>query len=476
MAEIAVDLPKTNVVTSGKPHKAILRLALPTLAAMLSQSLVNEIDIVLFARLPEHEASNAQAALFPSLVLLWAFGGSLSAISVGTQAMTGRRFAEDEHDRAGAVLFNALVFTLLGGALFVGLGYAAQSALLNVLIKVPGARESAHAYLDWRMLGILSMAVTAAFKAFFDGIGRPGVHFVSAIVMNVINVVCCVLLIFGNDTLGIPKMGIAGAGLAAVIATYIGLGIMVGYALLPAYRERYRPFDVKKFSPSLLWALLKVSIPGAIATIAVMTGFALFAMIASQLDKIDLASGAATAGEPVNSAAVANIVAILKLTFTACLAFGTATATLVSQSLGEKEPSKAERFGWASVKLGLLIFGVVGVAEVVFSQQILGFMASSEAVRSAALTPLVIMGVCTPLIATAMILTQALFGAGATKFVMVVELILHFLCLVPLAWLLGVTLGFGQLGLWLAAVCYIIALAIAMVAKFKLGSWKQIKL
>jgi MATE family multidrug resistance protein len=474
MAEIAADLPKTNVVTSGPAHRVILRLALPTLAAMLSQSLVNEIDIVLFARLPDPESSNAQAALFPSLVLLWALGGSLSAISVGTQAMTGRRFAEGEHGQAGAVLLNAIVFTLVGGVLFVGLGYLLQSAVLNVLIKVPGARESAHAYLDWRMLGILSMAVTAAFKSFFDGIGKTHVHFVSAVAMNIINVLLCLVLIFGNESLGIPKMGIAGAGLAAVIATYIGLAIMVGYALLPGYRKLYRPFDLKKISPSLLWSLLKVSVPGAIATVAVMTGFALFAMIASQLDKIDPV--AVQTGEPVNSAAVANIVAILKLTFTACLAFGTATATLVSQSLGEKEPSKAERFGWASVKLGLLIFGVVGAAEVVFSRQILGFVAASEAVRSAALTPLVIMGVCTPLIATAMILTQALFGAGATKFVMVVELILHFLCLVPLAWLLGVTFNMGQTGIWLAAVCYIIALAIAMVAKFKLGSWKAIKL
>ena len=38
-----------------------------------------------------------------------------------------------------------------------------------------------------------------------------------------------------------------------------------------------------------------------------------------------------------------------------------------------------------------------------------------------------------------MILTQALFGAGNTRFVMIAELILHFTCLVPLAWLLGVT-------------------------------------
>jgi Na+-driven multidrug efflux pump len=249
---------------------------------------------------------------------------------------------------------------------------------------------------------------------------------------------------------------------------------MVGYALHPKYRTLYRPFELKKLSLGLLWSLLKVSVPGAIATIAIMTGFLLFAMIASQLDKLDPV--AIATGEPINSAAVTNIVGILKLTFTACLAFGTATATLVSQSLGEKQPAKAEHFGWTSVKLGLIIFGAVGVAEVVFSRQILGFVAASEAVRSAALTPLIIMGVCTPLIATAMILTQALFGAGATKFVMVVELILHFLCLVPLAWLLGVTLGWGQTGIWLAAVVYIVALAIAMIAKFKLGSWKAIKL
>ena len=47
--------------------------------------------------------------------------------------------------------------------------------------------------------------------------------------------------------------------------------------------------------------------------------------------------------EAVNGAATTNIVQILKLTFTACIAFGTATATLVSQSLGRKEPEEAAR-------------------------------------------------------------------------------------------------------------------------------------
>jgi Na+-driven multidrug efflux pump len=167
----------------------------------------------------------------------------------------------------------------------------------------------------------------------------------------------------------------------------------------------------------------------------------------------------------------------LKLTFTACLAFGTSTATLVSQCLGAKEPDKAERFGWVSVRLGLVIFGVVGLLEgVVFPRQILSFVSHSEAVQVAALLPMRLMGLCTPLIAVGMILTQALFGAGNSRFVMLVELVLHFTCLVPMAWLLGITFGFGLVGIWSAAVTYVLLLSSVMVWKFARGDWKTIEL
>src|ERR1041384_6396156 len=93
-----------TLVTAGSPARVILKLALPTVFAMLTQSAVNEVDIIFFSRLPCPESSNAQAALLPSLILLWMFGGSLSAISVGTQAIAARRFAERKSGDAGGVL------------------------------------------------------------------------------------------------------------------------------------------------------------------------------------------------------------------------------------------------------------------------------------------------------------------------------------------------------------------------------------
>lgn len=468
------------VVTSGSPYRVVLKLATPTVLAMLTQSVVNEIDIVFFSWLPCPESSNAQAALLPSLILLWLFGGSLSAISVGTQALAARRVAQGDPDASGAVLANSWLFSLLAGIVFTTLGYLSLPAILGVLIKVPEVREAADAYLKWRLLGIVSMAMTFSFKAFFDGIGKTYVHMVSAVVMNALNILLCIIFIFGRW--GAPRMGIAGAGLAGFVSTWVGLAIMIGWALHRRYRSVYQPFLLRKWSKVVTWDILRLSIPSAIATIAVMSGFALFAMIVSQLDSITktvLVNAACPTGRPeaVNSAATTVIVGILKLTFTACLAFGTSTATLVSQSLGQGQPEQAARFGWVSVRLGLVIFGVVGLLEgVLFPEAILSLVSKSPAVIEAALMPMRVMGICTPLIAVGMILTQALFGAGNTKFVMVVELILHFTCLVPLAWLLGITWGFGLIGIWSAAVVYVVLLTIVMVAKFAKGDWKTIRI
>jgi putative MATE family efflux protein len=447
----------------------ILKLATPTVLAMLTQSIVNEIDIIFFSRLPAPYSSNGQAALLPSLIMLWVFGGSLSAISVGTQAFTARRFAERRHTDAGAVLANAVFFSVIAGIAFTVAGYLILPLVLATF-KVPGVREAASGYLRWRLLGITSMATTFAFKSFFDGIGKTHVHLVSSVVMNALNIVLCYMFIFGN--FGAPQMGVAGAGLAGVIATYVGLAIMVAYALLPEYRG-FHLFNFRRISKAITRDILRLSIPSAVATVAVMSGFAVFVGIVGILD--ERAGGDMT--EAVNGAATTCVEGVLKLTFTACLAFGTSTATLVSQSLGERDPDKASRFGWASVRLGLVLFGILGLCEgVFFTHSILGLVTNRELVQKAALMPMRIMGLCTPLIAVGMILTQALFGAGNSRFVMFVELVLHFTCLVPLAYLFGLTLNGGLPGIWMAAVCYVVLLAAAMVFKFASGDWKQIKL
>jgi Na+-driven multidrug efflux pump len=226
-----------------------------------------------------------------------------------------------------------------------------------------------------------------------------------------------------------------------------------------------------------------LSIPAAAATVVMMFGFGLFSAVVGQLDATQAtAAGAQVVGmcgghEAVNSAATTDIIEVLKLTFTACLGFGTASATLVGQSLGAKRPDDAEKFGWASVRLGLVIFGMIGLCEgVFFTRPILAFISQSEAVRAAGRFPMQIMGIVTPVISVAMILSEALFGAGNPRFVATAQLILVFGVLVPLAYVLGIVMHLGLAGIWISACVYSVLAAITMSLKFWQGSWKTIRL
>ena len=461
-----LELAPPSIALSGNRYKAILWLAAPTVFAMLSQSIVNEIDVVYFSHLPVPESSYAQAALLPSLILFWAFGGSLGAISVGTQALVARRYAEGNRQAAGAVLANAVWFSLVAGAVFSAVGLLLLPWLMTIVIERPEVQEVAVSYTRWRLLGVISMAATMSIKAFFDGIGKTYVHFVAAIVMNIVNVILCWMFIFGH--LGAPRMGAPGAGLAAFMATWIGLLIMLLYSW--SVRADYHFVRWANISRATTWILLKLSIPAAVAIVVMMGGFGLFARTVGHLDE-------GTGREAVNSAANTDIVETLKLTFTACMAFGTATATLIGQALGRKQPDEAQKWGWASVRLGIVIFGVVGLGEgVLFTHQLVHVLSNSAAVRHAMIFPLRIMGIATPIIAVAMILSEGLFGAGNTKYVAGAQFLAIFGWLLPASYVLGLKMDLGLRGVWMAAFVYSCIAAVAMTAKFAGGTWKNIKL
>ncbi len=454
----------------GAMAKRILALAGPVILAMLTQTGVNIVDTYFIGKLPPGVASDGQSALTPSLMLLWAVGGFLSAISVGTQAITARRYGEGDRLAAGQVLPNAATAALVGGVVASAVGWFVVPLAFRALSDNDNVVALGTSYTRWRFLGIASMAATAAYKSFYDGIGRTHLHLIAALAMNVVNALLCWLLIFGN--LGLPAMGVSGAGVAACASSWIGFVVMVALSLRPADRKAFQFYRPGALSGSLIARLVSLSVPGGIATAAVMAGFLMFTKVVNSIDDAARLAGAAAS---YNGAATTIIIEVLSATFVSCLAFGTATATLVGQSMGEGDPRRAERYAWTSVKLGVMIFGVVGLLMFLFPDRVLGAFSQAPEVVTVGRVPMQIMAAMGPVIATAMILTQALFGAGETRYVMVVELCLHFLCLVPLAYLFGRVLGLGLVGVWISAACYGVALAGLMVVKFAGGSWKKLK-
>jgi multidrug resistance protein, MATE family len=423
---------------------------------------------------------------------------------VGTQAMTARRFGEQNPLAAGKVLTNSLTVALLTGTACSIAGWFVTPSIFPLFHSNDSVVSLGTRYCQWRLVGVLSMVMTISAKSFFDGIGKTYVHMISAIVMNVTNIFFCYCLIFGK--LGFPAMGVEGAGIAAVISSYMGLFLVLGWTLLPKFRREYRYYRLSNLDGPLAREVVKLSVPSGAATVFVMTGFLVFLAIVAHIDEIatqsalsqfpgysgvsSLLRGASelpipgdfgralieASVPPVYTTSTKVIIDIMSVTFMSCLAYGTATATLVGQSMGARRLDLAEHYGWESVKIGMYFFGAVGIFTMIFPDVLVRVFQSDPEIVRACRSSLRLMGAVESLVAAGIVFTQALFGAGNTRYVMKVEFTLHLTCLVPMAYLFGVTFGWGLFGVWLSAAVYVVLLFVFMGWKFREGGWKTIRI
>ncbi len=450
--------------------RRVLRLGTWVMLAVITQFFVNAADTFMVGRLEGPVATASQAALGLGMPLFWLVGGFFAAVSFGTQAMTGRRYAEGNDERAGQVLFNALCLAVLAGLVGGGLGYLLTEPAIGYLAEASEAqRDLGVRYTQIRMLGIPGMVVTFGYKAFFDGIGRTYVHLWAALAMNLFNIGLNYLLIFGAPSLGVPKLELAGAGIASVVSTYLGLGIMFGVSLAGQYRKRFDFYRARHLDLRVMSTIVRLMVPSGFATVILMTGFLLFMRFVGLID--------AERGGNTYTAATQAIMVTTALCFMPLIAFGTATATCVSQSLGAGKANLAARYGWESVRLGVYAMLVVGVFMLAYPEQIIEFWSPNDpAVPLAGASSLRLVALGLPMMVVGLVLSQALYGAGANTYVMMVELALHLGVLVPVSFVLGPHLGFGLEGIWLAATIYVNLLGVAMGLKFLSKGWRHIRL
>ena len=287
--------------------------------------------------------------------------------------------------------------------------------------------------------------------------------------MNVTNIGLNYLLIYGNPALGIPKLGLDGAGIASMLATYIGLAIMI----VASFAPRYRPFRIYRLGnrdTTVFRTIMKLMLPSGSASLILMAGFLLFFKFVGQID-------AAEGTGNTYSAATKALMDTGAICFMPLMAFGSATATAVSQSLGAGKANLAARYGWESVRIGIWAVIPIGLLFWTFPVEIISLWSPNDpAVPAAAATSLRLIATCLPGMVIGMVCAQALYGAGANTYVMIAEGLLHFGVLVPLAWLLGPYLGLGLEGIWTAAIVYVWGLALATGLKFLGKGWRQIEI
>ena len=451
----------------------ILRIGSFVMLAMLTQFIVGAADALMVGSMSDVDRATAgQAALGLGTPLYWMVGGFFSAVGYGTQAITARRYGAHDDEAAGRVLSNSVVVGVLAGIMGGVVAYVTASPLVGFFAESSQAQaDLATVYAQIRAFGLGGTVLIFSFKAFFDGLGRTHLHLIASTVMTLFNIALNFPLIYGWEALQIPAMGVEGAAIASAISSWVGLAVMIGASMRREIRTRFRPFGRGHVELDTMGRIVKLMVPSGSASV----------FFDGRL--LALREG----GQPPRRAGRGRRQPQRRRHHDLDVhpRHGGAAAhglRLRHRHRGEpgargQEPTLAARAGWEAVRAAVLgTIVIAGLCWVFTEQLVYIWNPNNEAVQAALVAPMRLVAVMLPVVAVGLVLSQALYGAGANVYVMVAEGVLHAGVLVPMSWLLGPTLGYGLLGCWAGGGVYVAGLAIAMAARFAGRSWREIEI
>lgn len=455
--------PGTCERTRGRRRTA-LRLALPIIAGMLSQSLLNLVDAALVGSLGEAALAGVGLGGYAFFMITAVVFG----LSSGVQAQTARRFGESygnsygesedaQHGRAAALnagLVIALAVTLPLTLLCLWL----TPQLIALFNPDPPVISEAVAYFRWRVLSLAPVALIFCFRGYWNGIQETGVYLRIMLFMQLVNVVSSVGLIFGLA--GLPQMGAAGAGAGTSLSLFSGLMLWLGVTLrhgIPMATLGHRP------EPTALLSTLKLAVPHSFQQFWFAAGYALLFWILGSIDTASVAVGHV-------------LVNLSLLLILPGVGLGLAAMSLVGQSLGRRDPRDAHRWGWDVVQLAVPCLALLALPMAVFPDAVLSLFLHDPELIALGRVALRLTALMIVLDGAALVFAQALLGAGANRTVMSTTLTLQWLVFLPLAWWLGVHVGYGLIGIWWVQVGYRCLNSLAFVAIWQARRWQRVAL
>jgi putative MATE family efflux protein len=235
-------------------NKNIFNIAYPVFLTLVAQNIINVTDTAFLGHLSEVAlGASAIAGLFYIAVYVVGFG-----FSQGAQIMIGRRNGEKDYAKIGLIFNNGLLFNLLLGVMVFTFSYFQIDKIARFLVSSDDIYNAVVEYLDWRIYGFFFSFTNIMFRSLYVGITKTRVLTVSAVITSLTNVFFDYAMIFGN--FGFPKLGIAGAAIASVIAEAVTFLYLMGYTMLRTNTKHYALFNFLKVDWKIIKQMLSLSI------------------------------------------------------------------------------------------------------------------------------------------------------------------------------------------------------------------------
>ncbi|MBI4394516.1 MAG: MATE family efflux transporter [Euryarchaeota archaeon] len=443
-----------RVVNPDLPRwRRILTIAWPVVVTNFLQSLALTVDLIFVGSLGP-EALAAAGLATQVFLLAMAVGAGLAAAAT---ALVARAYGAGDTALANRAATTAM---LLGAGLGLVLAvpmWLGAGTMMDLLGAGTDIRPGAARFLEILALGLpanfLMIAATGAFQGAADT--RPTLWI--NIGVNVVNLVADWILIFGN--LGSPALGLTGAALATMLSYTVG-ALFFLYLIWKGSRPLRVDISKQPTGDPLAVRFIRVGTPAAAEQLLLSLGFTLYLLLIVQFGTQALA--AHLIGLRIQSFA-----------FMPGFGFSAAAAAMVGQGLGRGDPKDAEESGWAAAMMALTTMVVFGIPLVLFSRDLAGLFTTDTAALGLGSFWTQAILVALPAISLYFAASGGLRGAGDTKFPLAVSFIGLFALRLPIAYLLGITMGYGIFGVWASYIIEYYARALLTLAKFRGGKWKE---
>jgi putative MATE family efflux protein len=278
-----------------------------------------------------------------------------------------------------------------------------------------------------------------------------------------VNVLCLVLTVAGNalclfGPFGFPVLGVTGVAASTVASQAIA-------CVLSAWMVRRRGLHL----PLVEAMHLPGNIYRRILAIGIPTAGENLAYNLSQIAVLALLSGMGT----VTLATYGILLAVLRYVFMPGVSIGLAGQLVVGYLVGaarhEEATHRVYRYAAAGFSISLVLVAVLEVAHV----PVLGLFSEDPRVLSLAGTVLLIALVFEPGRSLNTAIVPALKGAGDVRFPVFVGIASMWGVSVPGAWFLGVHVGLGLVGVWIAMATDEWLRGIIMLLRWRSGAWRR---
>jgi MATE family multidrug resistance protein len=446
---------RNSVHNAWEDLREVLSISFPVVIAMASHMVMQFVDTLMLARYGRDELAAVGAAATASFTFLALVMGTGNVTNTFVSQSIGRGTPGECSRYAWQGLYFGVAMQLVAVPLMVG-----APQIFALFDHAPQVQVLENQYFRIRLAHALGTAGYASLTSFFQGIGRPGVPMVAAIVANTFNVLLDYVLIFG--VWGFPEMGIQGAAVGTTVSSYFQDVLLLGWFLSRRYHEKYNTRNTWRLDLFRLKRLLVVGLPAGLSFMLNVASWSLFTLgLIGPLGPNILAANNVT-------------MQVTHLSFMPAIGVHKGVQVLVGQYIGRRDIRAAKRRAYLGLAVAGTYMGLMGVGFVLFRRPIVRWFRTEAAIVEAGSTMLILAAIFQVFDAMGIIFVGALRGAGDTAFPAVAGLVLAWGLMLPVGYGLTYWAEWGYVGAWTGAALYVGAFGGVLLWRFAGEAWRSI--